>query len=135
MGQGIVSPSYFFVDTSILIAHGRQKSPTILHKASHVYGTAVASEIVLYELEVGARRAGRQYEFQSLFPYIRTYPISNDILIETAKIQADLLKRNQTIGLEDTIIAATSIYHNIPLFTLNTKHFQRVNGLTLLPMP
>lgn len=127
----------FFVDSDILINHIRHqaKAPTIFDRAKAAYGTPAGSEILIFELEVGARRAGRQFEFRTIFPYIQTYPMEQDILIETAKLHVDLLSKNQAIGFPDVVIAATSIFHNIPLFTLNTKHFQRLSGLTLLPIP
>lgn len=136
MGPRIANSSVFFVDSSVLINHIRvPKPPTALDKAMAVYGTAVVSDVVVFELEVGARQAGRQLEFQTHFFHIQTYPVIQDVWIEAAKIQADLKRKNQGIGFPDVVIAATSIFHNIPLFTLNTKHFQRLSGLTLLPIP
>ncbi len=136
MGQGLNNPPVFFVDSNILIRHIRQKqSPTIYEQAIAKYGTAVVSEIVIFELEVGARRAGRQFEFQTHFNHLTAYPMIATIWVEAAKIHATLLSQNQTIGIFDTFIAATAIHHHLPLFTLNSKHFQRVTGLTLLPMP
>ncbi len=126
----------FFIDSAILIHHIRQpRKPTFYDKATEVYGTAVVSEIVIFELEVGARRAGREFEFQAHFAHLQTYPITQQILIEAAQIQADLLGKNQVIGLADTFIAATAIFHGLPLFTLNEKHFQRIPTLKLLPIP
>lgn len=126
----------FFVDTSILITHLRQKQAvTVLDKARSTYGIPVVSDVVVFELEVGARRAGRSLEFQFHFAGVKTYPLSQNILIEAAHIQAELLGKNQGIGLTDTFIAATALYHHLPLLTLNTKHFQRVLGLHLLPIP
>jgi tRNA(fMet)-specific endonuclease VapC len=131
----MVQSALFFVDSSALIAHMRkQKPPTILDK-SVVYGIAIASEMVVFELEVGGRRAGRVLEFQTHFPALTTYPLTADILIEAAVIQAELLSKNQVIGVLDTFIAATAIHHNLPLLTLNTKHFQRIPNLRLLPLP
>ena len=131
----MAKPGIFFVDTTVLIGHMRQKQPpTLLDKAHAAYGVPVVSEIVIFELEVGARRAGRSFEFQQNFNFLRAYPLLQAILIEAAHIQADLLNQNQVIGLPDTFIAATAMYHNWPLLSLNTKHFQRVAGLNLLPI-
>ena len=80
----------------------------------------------MFELEVGARRAGRKMEFQTHFAAMPTYPLTQAILI---------LSRNQVIGLIDTFIAATALHYALPLLTLNTRHFERVSGLKLLPTP
>lgn len=126
----------FFVDTSILIAHLRQKNfPTIYDRAGTLYGEAIASDMLIYELEIGARRAGRSFEFRKHFPTLQTYPIIEAILLEGAAIQASLLVQNLAIGIGDIFIAATAIHHNLPLLTLNVKHFQRVMGLNLLAIP
>jgi len=127
--------SLFFIDTSLLIAHLRQKPPTILHRAEILYGKPLASDIVVFELEVGARRANRQFEFRSYFAEIPTYSLTQAILIEAAAVQAQLLTQNKTIELLDLFIAATAIYHDLPLLTLNTRHFSRLDGLTLLDIP
>jgi tRNA(fMet)-specific endonuclease VapC len=128
--------SQFIVDTSILIAHIRQKSPeSILEKAQQRFGEPVTSDIVVFELEIGAQRRGRQLEFANLFPQMTAFPLSQEILLLAAKLQADLLQKNQIIGISDVFIAATGIYHDLPLLTLNTKHFQRLIGLSILPLP
>ena len=128
--------SIFLVDTSILIAHLRQtKSPTILESANTTYGTPVTSDIVVFELEVGARRVGREFEFGILFAPMRSYPLTRAILIRAAEMQATLLSKNQVIGLPDTFIAATALEHDLPLLTLNVEHFRRIDGLTVLDVP
>ncbi len=91
--------------------------------------------MVVFELEVGARRAGRSLEFSASFAGVRAYPLSLPVLLEAADIQAALLKQNQVIGLPDTFIAATAIVHDLPLFTLNTAHFQRIGQVRLLTLP
>jgi tRNA(fMet)-specific endonuclease VapC len=125
--------SLFFVDTSVLIQHLRQKAgKTVFDTACATFGQPVVSEMVVFELEVGARRVGRSLEFNTYFAGIPTYPLSLAVLLEAADIQATLLKQNQVIGLPDTFIAATAITHELPLFSLNAAHFQRIDGLTLL---
>ncbi|MBZ0308932.1 MAG: hypothetical protein K8I82_22890 [Anaerolineae bacterium] len=71
----MVRQSTFLVDSTVLIAHIRKKAPTVFHKARHAYGTPVVSEVVIFELEVGARRAGQEFEFQSHFAHLQTYPL------------------------------------------------------------
>jgi tRNA(fMet)-specific endonuclease VapC len=125
----------FFVDTSILIAHIRKTHPAILKHASLLYGTLIVSDVVVFELEVGARRANRALEFATHFPMIKTYSVTQDIWLLSAQIQAELIRQNQIIGLSDTLIVATAIYHEKPLLTLNKKHFQRVPQVQLLDIP
>jgi predicted nucleic acid-binding protein len=41
------------------------------------------------------------------------------------------IKRKHHLSLADSIIAATSSYHKIKLFTFNLKHFQNIPGIDL----
>jgi tRNA(fMet)-specific endonuclease VapC len=125
----------FLVDTNILVSHLRQKSPTLLERAIGHFGVPTVSEVVVFELEVGAIRSGRKDEFQTHFSYMPIYPLTQEIFLRAAQIQVDLLKQNQIIGLIDTFIGATALIHNLPLFTLNLKHFQRIISLEILTLP
>lgn len=43
----------------------------------------------------------------------------------------DQVNMGRDIHFADQLIAATAIAHNVPLLTLNTKHFKGVEELTL----
>jgi predicted nucleic acid-binding protein len=106
----MAASNQFFVDTNILIAHMRQQSPSILEQAVSLHGVAVVRDI-------------------------KTFPLTQEVLLEAATIQAKLIAKNQIIGFTDTFIAATARYHDLPLLSLNTKHFSRVDELKLLSVP
>jgi tRNA(fMet)-specific endonuclease VapC len=44
----------------------------------------------------------------------------------------DLLKANKMIDLADILIGATAVTYNIPIATLNFKHFDRIEGLKII---
>ena len=126
----------FLVDTSILLVHvrvGSAKSPYL--KALALYGIAVVSEMSVFEVEVGGLKAGRVDEFNYFFGPISSANIDRAVVMKAAEIHADLLRKNLVIGLPDTLIAATALVHQLPLLTVNTKHFSRVANLQLLPLP
>jgi predicted nucleic acid-binding protein len=54
---------------------------------------------------------------------------SHDNAIE---IYQELLSKNKIIDLADILIGATAITHEIPLATLNVKHFERIEQLKIL---
>lgn len=125
----------FLVDTTILVTHIRQKQSVLLSKAVLRYGRPAVSAMVVFELEVGGLESGRQLEFFNFFGGVHIYPLDNNILLQAAEIHVELKRKNQVIGLTDTMIAATARVHHLPLLTLNTKHFQRVASIELLPIP
>ena len=47
-------------------------------------------------------------------------------------IYLNLLKINKMIDLADILIGATALTHNIPIATLNVKHFERIKSLEIL---
>jgi predicted nucleic acid-binding protein len=48
------------------------------------------------------------------------------------KIFQTLKRKNTLIEFRDILIASSSIAHNIPLATLNLKHFDRIDDLNIL---
>jgi len=57
---------------------------------------------------------------------------TNEIAKNAAKLFQKLKQNNALIEFRDIFIAATAIANNIPLITLNKKHFQRIEGLEIL---
>ena len=68
----------------------------------------------------------------------------NEILIDTpalawtaqaadiyGKIDSDLIKSGQSIGIADTMIAAHALAENLTLVTHNVRHFERIGGLKI----
>lgn len=49
-----------------------------------------------------------------------------------ATLHDALIRSNQDIGVKDVMIAAICQQHDLPLLTLNERHFNRVEGLTIL---
>lgn len=43
-----------------------------------------------------------------------------------------LRTRNQMIEFRDIFIAATCLVHDLPIVTLNKKHFKRIDDLKIL---
>lgn len=126
----------FVIDTSILVRHFRQQRPPTLLAASIArYGTPIISEVTLFELEVGAVRHGRTNDLAEVMDMLTILPVNLPVWMWAASIQAYLLNNNLVIGLEDTLIAATALDQELPLLTLNRRHFARVPDLHLLDIP
>lgn len=89
------------------------------------------SVITLFELYAGATNDAKWNDVIRLTEDLSILPFTKRISELSAKISLDLRKRNKIIEFRDIFIAATAIDKNIPLKTLNTKHFNRIRNLEL----
>lgn len=57
----------------------------------------------------------------------------DEVSVDTAvSLNAELKKKRKQIDLADLFIAATAVAYNLPLVTLNKKHFDRIDTLQLI---
>ena len=58
-------------------------------------------------------------------------PLTTEIAQLSGEIYKDLKAKNQHIEFRDIFIGATAIMRNIPLLTLNEKHFTGIKGIKI----
>lgn len=121
------------VDTSILIDYFRKsdksKSKLIsLTRAGYTFQICVITE---YEIYSGATAAQEGYwkEFLDRFEVLN---LDSAAANEAVKINKLLKVKSKQIAHSDLFIAAIAIANNLHLVTLNRKHFERIDGLTLI---
>lgn len=121
------------VDTSIFIDYYRKTD-----KANSVWVgliekgyNFVISSITKYELYSGATQS--QIEFwNSILIAITVIPFDENCVDTAVEINASLKRKRKQIELADLFIAATAMAQNLPIATLNTKHFERIDDLKIL---
>jgi tRNA(fMet)-specific endonuclease VapC len=121
------------VDTSILIDYYRKSD-----KANAVWVALidqgyefVVSAITKYELYSGATPS--QIEFwNSILSIIPVIPFDENCVDAAVVINVALKRKRKQIDLADLFIAATALNQNLAIATLNKKHFERIDGLTVL---
>jgi len=93
------------------------------------------SFITLYEYLRGLKYLNKDLkkEKEKIEESLTILWINNEILIKMSEIWFKLRKKGATIDERDLLIGATAITHNLPLWTLNKKHFARLEkyGLKL----
>ncbi|MCW5924703.1 MAG: type II toxin-antitoxin system VapC family toxin [Saprospiraceae bacterium] len=120
------------IDTTLFIEHlrSKDKSKTTLFKLSST-GLRYVSSVTVYELFAGATDASKmasvRYELQGLL----ILPFTTEIAEKAGEIFRDLRSRGQMIEATDIFIAATALVDNLPVKTVNIRHFSRVQGLLL----
>jgi tRNA(fMet)-specific endonuclease VapC len=121
------------LDTSILIAflRGREPAATALEKAVQKHTCFVAA-ITIYELIFGLARSGQSIGEDELLGLMTIIPVDGQIARRSAYLHQQLLQQGQDIGVKDVFIAATCLVNNLPLLTLNQRHFSRIADLSVI---
>ena len=126
-----------FVDSDYLIDYLRRQAYTkpLIEKIQSRQAEALISVVTVFELYVGAllsNNPGKRFEdVETLLSWFKIVDINKEIMLIAAKINVDLRGRGLMIGIQDVLIAASSISANTSLITNNTKHFQKIEGLKL----
>ena len=120
------------VDTSVLIEHIRAKdklSTTLYHLPNNE--KFFVSSVSLYELYMGATDKEKEHDVREFTKYLSILPFTEVVAFKAAQIYNQLKKQNNLIEFRDIFIAATCIVNDLPLVTLNKKHFKRIIGLNI----
>lgn len=121
------------LDTSALVAYlkNRQPGADAAEKAVRDYACCVTA-VTVYELVFGARRAQRDIGEDALLGLMDVLPFDDAAARRCAEIHAALISRNEDIGIKDVIIGSICLQNDVPLLTLNERHFARIPELTVL---
>ena len=123
------------LDTSVVVDLASLVGTGILPAESYI------STVTLAELSVGpliAKNAAEQIARQSLLQLVEAHfdPLAFDA--NSARIFGRLAAQLRASGRKssakafDTLIAATAIQHELPLFTKNVSDFANIEGLVLV---
>jgi tRNA(fMet)-specific endonuclease VapC len=96
------------------------------------FGHLTLSAFTIFEHVDGLYRVGKLAavkEFlQVVMPDLEVIYADHEITLLGAEINAALSKGGQTIGVLDTLIAATAIHNGLTLVNANTRHFPRIQA-------
>lgn len=121
------------VDSGIFIEHLRAKDQTKTTLANLPANSVIyVSATTLFELFSGATDAHKYNAVQKLMENVLILPITAVVGEKAGEIFRNLRSRGQMIEPTDIFIAATALVNNLPVKTLNVRHFSRVQGLSLV---
>jgi len=123
----------FLLDTDLLSLLERKRVPAnlVLWLAQHDSDLFV-SVVSLAELELGLRQAPVTHrpglaawltETRQKFSQ-GTEQLTEPLLVRWKELLVDLKRRNRTMTCEDSLIAATALFHGHTLATHNQRHFE-----------
>jgi predicted nucleic acid-binding protein len=125
-----VRPLAALVDTSILIDHlrGRPEARALLEREVMAGQTLFASVLTKVEIRAGMRR-GEEDATKSLLGALVWVEVSDPIAERAGELARRYLRSHPGVDLVDFVVAATREELDIPLWTLNIRHFPMVRGL------
>ena len=117
-------------DTNILIEIYRGNQ-TIINTVKQIgQRNITVSDVTCAELLYGARNKAELKIFRKDLDSLTVLPV----LPKISKMAVTLVEQyclSHKLALPDALIAATSIYHQLPLYTLNVKDFVFINDIKL----
>jgi predicted nucleic acid-binding protein len=121
------------IDSSIIIDHLRKttKRDTRLAILFEDYSLFLSS-ISVFELYCGAIDEQKKQDIQDILYSIPVLHFDEHAAIKAGELFVFLKKMNNIIDTRDLFIAAIAMVNNLPLATLNVKHFQRLAQLELI---
>ena len=122
------------LDSSIFINHFREKDKlhTFFAKLGYKYSGCVISVVAEFEVLIGVSRIEDEIYWESVFLDCSIIPFSSEINMIALTASKTLRKNGQQLEFKDLIIGATAIQQNLPLATLNEKHFDKLDKLTIV---
>lgn len=121
-------------DTDVLIDFLSGHEPI-----ASLVGSGIVSEeglattvVSRFELLSGVRTAKQGRAIAGLFEALSILTLDSPAADRAAGVRRDLEKAGVSIGMADSLIAGIVLEHGGRLLTRNRKHFERVEGLTLV---
>lgn len=120
-------------DTDILVDALRGHQPMANRVADAIRaGSLATTAISVFELQSGARTETEREKVDKLLAPITLLPFDDLAAQQSAHARRTLEADGRTIGMADYLIAGVCLSHEAELFTRNTRHFERVEGLRLV---
>lgn len=90
------------------------------------------SAVTWYELWAGTHNESTERDSLVITAGIPILAFEAEIAKRAGTIHQDLQRQGKMIGFRDIFIAATALVHGLPIRTLNTKDFERIEGAVLI---
>ncbi len=121
------------IDTSIIIEYIRkhEKSKTLFWQLLQ-RSDCLISTVTEFELYSGIKHDEDVARMDKLLSFVEILDFDSYQAQKAAEIFRALKRQNKLIEYRDIFIAASALSANLPLATLNHKHFKRIEGLTLI---
>ena len=117
-------------DTDILIESFKNNQEIITSLRSVGFENIALSSITVMELYFGAFNKSELQQIKKHLQLLKTIPVNEQISYKAIDLIEQYAK-SHNLKIPDSLIAATAIYHDLELMTINTKDFRYIEGLVL----
>lgn len=118
--------------SELLKGHTTVKERTKEYLSQH--GRITFSQIAQYEILKGLQSKNASRQIQAFNTFCRAniiLSLTEDAVMRTAEIYAELRETGHLITDADILVAAIAITNQLTLVTNNIAHFSRINGLNI----
>ena len=119
-------------DTDVLIDFLAGQGTLVERVAREIHAGLATTVVSRFELLAGARNRIQQKLVQELLEALHTLPLDRAAADRAAGVRRRLDDQGQGIGMADSLIAGVVLERDGRLLTRNRRHFERVEGLTLV---
>jgi predicted nucleic acid-binding protein len=130
--------SGYLLDTNVLSELLKKRPNTaVLERLGQISREAlVTSSVCVFELRYGVARRPDGGALWSriageVLPRVRILSLGWEEAERAGDLLAKLHSRGEPIGLEDVLIGATALAHDLVVATRNVKHFNRIDDLVV----
>lgn len=128
--------AFLIADSDVLIDYLRSIEPGGSRIATAIQDRSLVTTVVSeFELLRGAQTERQRSGIARLLSLIPILPLDRPSAREAARI-AELFDRAGTpMAAADLLIGGIALSNELPLLTRNRRHFERIPGLVLEPLP
>ena len=121
------------LDTSVLIEYFRKKTreDSLFVKLASISNNFCISVITHFEISCGIDLYQKQF-WSNIFSDIIHIPYNTSLNKSAVAIYHQSKRNRNTVEFKDLIIASTAIQYGYQLATLNKKHFEHIQDLSLI---
>lgn len=128
----------YLIDTDWVIdhMHGRQEVVSHLEELGpYGLGLSIVSLAELYEgVFYSTDPQSEEHSSLNFLGAVEVIPLDGEICRIFARERGRLRAVGAIIGGLDILIGATALRHDLTLLTNNRRHFQRITGLSIIPI-
>jgi tRNA(fMet)-specific endonuclease VapC len=90
--------------------------------------------VTCFEILSGAREDKRGENAREFVDDIPVLPLDRDSAKHAAAVRQKLEEIGFAVSMADSLIAGIALANDLPLLTRNRKHFEHIEGLSLIPV-